>query len=35
MLYIWPTNYNAMAKTDLYEAPDYYLLDELLSKSIS
>ncbi|GGH06019.1 acyl-CoA dehydrogenase [Mucilaginibacter phyllosphaerae] len=24
--------YNAMAKTDLYEAPDYYLLDELLSE---
>ena len=24
-------NYNAMAKTDLYESPDYYLLDELLS----
>jgi glutaryl-CoA dehydrogenase len=26
-----PTNYNVMAKTDLYEAPDYYLLDELLT----
>lgn len=26
-----PTNYNIMAKTDLYEAPDYYLLDELLT----
>jgi glutaryl-CoA dehydrogenase len=25
------TNYNVMAKTDLYEAPDYYLLDELLT----
>ncbi|MDB5285331.1 MAG: acyl-CoA dehydrogenase [Mucilaginibacter sp.] len=24
--------YTAMAKTDLYEAPDYYLLDELLSE---
>jgi glutaryl-CoA dehydrogenase len=24
-------NYKAMAKTDLYEAPDYYLLDELLT----
>jgi glutaryl-CoA dehydrogenase len=26
-----PTNYKVMAKTDLYEAPDYYLLDELLT----
>lgn len=25
------TNYSIMAKTDLYEAPDYYLLDELLT----
>jgi len=27
-----PTNYNIMAKTDLYEAPDYYQLDELLTE---
>ncbi len=27
-----PTNYNIMAKTDLYESPDYYQLDELLTE---
>jgi glutaryl-CoA dehydrogenase len=26
------TNYNIMAKTDLYESPDYYQLDELLTE---
>jgi glutaryl-CoA dehydrogenase len=32
MTYIWATNSKTMAKTDLYEAPDYYFLDELLSE---
>jgi glutaryl-CoA dehydrogenase len=27
-----PTNYNIMARTDLYESPDYYQLDELLTE---
>jgi len=27
-----PTNYTVMAKTDLYESPDYYQLDELLTE---
>lgn len=27
-----PTNYKIMAKTDLYESPDYYQLDELLTE---
>lgn len=27
-----PTKYNIMAKTDLYESPDYYQLDELLTE---
>jgi glutaryl-CoA dehydrogenase len=27
-----PTNYNIMAKTDIYESPDYYQLDELLTE---
>jgi glutaryl-CoA dehydrogenase len=32
MPYIWLPINTTMAKTDLYEAPDYYLLDELLSE---